>query len=85
MLSGVVGAAGGKLRGGRRSSEKVSLGQQWFSIKIEKGNVLTGGREGSWWREWRGGGFGGAGLVGSVAAAGVAGEEGDDPFPTIDG
>ena len=54
------------------------MGLRWFPIKIEQGDGLTVGREGSWWREWRGGGPGGAGMAGAVAAAVVAGEEEDD-------
>ena len=59
---------------------KVGLGLRWLPIKIEQGDGLMGGREGSWWREWRGGGSGGAGMAGAVAAAAVAGDgEGDLP------
>ena len=57
---------------------KVVLGLWWFLIKIEQGDVFTGGRESFCWREWRGGGPGGAGMAGAVAAAGVAGEEEGD-------
>ena len=85
MFSGVDGDVGGELRGGRWSSEKVRFRPRRVPIKIEKGDGLTRGRGGSWWRKWRGGGPGDAGMAWLVTVAGVAGEEGDDPLPSIDG
>ena len=66
--SGVEGTAGGELLGGGGLGSKVLLGLRWLPIKIEQGEGFTGGREGSWWRDWRGGGPSGAGMVGAVAA-----------------
>ena len=67
--AGVEGVAGGELRGRGGLGSKVVLGLRWFPIKIEQGEGFTGGREGSWWREWRGGGPSGAEMAGTVAAA----------------
>ena len=78
--SGVEGTASGELLGGGGLGSKVLLGLRWLPIKIEQGEVFAGGREGSWWREWRGGGTRGAGMAGAVAAAGVAGD-GEENLP----
>ena len=83
--AGVEGVADGELRGGGGLGGRVVLGLRWFSIKIEQGKGLTGGREGSWWREWRGGGPGGTGMAGAMVAVGIAGEDEDDSHPSIDG
>ena len=72
--AGVEGVADGELRGGGGLGSKVLLGLRWFPIKIEQGEGFTGGREGSWWREWRGGGSSGVGMAGAVEAAGAAGD-----------
>ena len=75
---GVEGVAGGELRGGGGSGDKVSLGLRWSPAKIECGVVLARGRESSWWRDWRGRGPGGDGIDRGLAATELAGlrEEG---------
>ena len=45
--AGVEGVAGGELRGGGGFGDKVILGPRWLPIKMEQGNGLTGGKEGS--------------------------------------
>ena len=81
MVAGSAGtarAAGSELRGGGGFGDKVILGPRWLPIKMEQGDGLTAGKEGSWWREWRGGGPGGAGVIETVAMAVIAGDEEDD-------
>ena len=80
---GVEGVAGGELRGGGGSGDKVSLGLRWSPAKIERGVVLARGRESSWWREWRGGGTGGDGIGRDLAATEPDGL-GEDGLPLLD-
>ena len=81
--SWVEGVAGGELRGGGGSGDKVSLGLRWSPAKIERGVVLARGRERSWWKEWRGGGTGGDGIGRELAATELAGL-GEDGLPLLD-
>ena len=55
----------------------VSLGLRWSPAKIERGVVLTRGRESYWWREWRGGGTGGDGIGRGDGGGGEGVDNGD--------
>ena len=80
---GVEGVAGGELRGGEGSKDKVSLGLRWSPAKIERGVVLARGWESSWWRESRGRGTGGDGIGRGLAATEPAGL-GEEGLPLLD-